>query len=218
MANLGDMQAYISARLIDPQGTAVSGDQVDDAINDAIRYWKFRRFWFNEVSFSSTLTSGSAEFPYPSDFLVPAIKDDGFAVEYGQIRYPLTKINEDVYDSLYIANGQGLPTWYARLGNTEQYRCYPIPNINYTIRCRYLKDYPALEAAGDENDFTDHADRLIELWALANLQAELRQDTTMSDYYRTAANDEWRQLKVMTDKANSAGKLTLYSNLLTGAY
>ena len=208
----GDMKTYVAKRLIDPTGTAVDTSDIGGAINDAIDYWKFRRFWFNEVADTDVLTAQSADFPYPSDFLVPVSEDDGFYVEYGNIRYPLVKISESLYDSLYLANGYGIPRWYARIGDGE-YKCYPLPNIAYTVGRHYLKDYSVLVNDSDTNDFTDNAARLINLWACGNLVSELRQDTASGDYYRTAAQNEYRNLRLLTDKMNGTGKLTLFSHL-----
>ena len=217
MATFGAMTTYVAKRLIDPSGTAVAASDVEDALNDAIAYWKFRRFWFNEVADTATLTLQSPAFPYPANFLMPAMDDDGFNIEYGGVRYPLVKVSEEVYDSLYLENGYGLPRWYARMGNTE-YQCYPIPDVAYTVNRHYLSDYPALVNPTDTNDFSVNAARLIELWALANLTTELRQDTTMGDYYRTATQNEYKNLRVRTDKENGTGKLTLYSNLTGGGF
>lgn len=214
MSTFAQMKTYVSARLIDPNNQAVSGSQVGDALNDAIRYWKFRRFWFNEVADSATLTAQDPSFPYPSDFLVPVLDNDGFYIQYSNVRYPLNKISEPQYDALFLSNGYGLPAWYARMGSDE-YQCYPIPNLNYTVGRHYLRDYDDLSADGDTNDFTDNAARLIETWALANLSGELRQDDKMETYYRSAAKDEYRNLCVMNDKVNGSGKLTIGSTLYT---
>jgi hypothetical protein len=212
MATFGSMQSYIAKRLIDPSGTAVDSSDIQEAINNSIAYWKLRRFWFNEVSDKDTLTAQSASFPYPADFLMPALKDDGFYIEYANVRYPLVKIEQTVYDALYLANGYGLPRWYARTGNQE-YQVYPIPNLNYTVGRHYLKEYNDLVNASDTNDFTINASRLVNLWALANLVTELRQDVAMGDYYRAAAQNEYRNLRVRTDKENATGKVTIYSQL-----
>jgi len=217
MATFAEMVSYISKRLIDPSNTAVSADDVKQEINNAIRYWKFRRLWFNEVADTATLTAQNPDFPYPTDFLVPSIKDGGFVIEYGGIRWPITKVDMQTFDAIYLTNGYGLPRWYARNADLE-YQCYPVPDQNYTVLRHYLKDYEDLEDDGDTNDFTDHAYRLICLWSLADLSMELRQDSASSEYYRTAAKDEYRQLCVMNDKANSAGKLTLTSTLTSSIY
>lgn len=212
MANLGQIQTYISKRLIDPNGTAVSAQDVISGINETIRYYKVNRFWFNEVNDTATLTANSAAFPYPSDFLIPAIKDGGFVIEWGNIRYPLAKIDMPVYDNIYIANCLGLPRWYAKMADSE-YQCFPIPNLAYTLNRHYLKEYNDLVNNTDTNDFTTYAERLVELWTLANLSEELRSDDAKSTYYRQAAEVEYRNIQKMTSKQNAAGKVTLWSNL-----
>lgn len=212
MATFAQMTAYISRRLIDPSNVAVSADDVKESINDAIRYWKYRRFWFNEVNDTATLTAQNPDFPVPSNYLVSAFDDDGFCIEYGGVRYPVGKVTQQVYDANYLVNGYGLPISYARSGSGT-YQCFPVPDQNYTVRRHYIKDYDALVNDGDTNDFTTNAARLIEIWALGNLITEIRQDTDMGNYYREASQNEYRQLQVMNDKANGTGKLTLYSNL-----
>lgn len=212
--NFLQMQTYISRRLLDPNNTAVSLEDVKGAINDAISYWKLRRFWFNEVSDFAFLTAQDPNFPYPDDFLVPALQNDGFNIEYGGIRYTLAKVSESVYDGIWLANGYGLPQYYARLGDDE-YQCYPIPDRNYQVNRHYLKDFDDLVDDGDENDFTIYASRLINLWSLANLSGELRQDEKMEQYYRSGANNEYNNLLVMTAKSNATGTLTTNSILTT---
>lgn len=212
MATFAQMKTYVSKRLIDASNTAVSSSDVGDALNDAVTYWKFRKFWFNEVDDTATLTAYSGNFPYPTDFLVPASNDDGFNIQYSNMRYPLAKISQSQYDGIFLNNGFGLPRLYARIGDTE-YQCYPLPDQNYTVGRHYLKDYVALSADSDTNDFSTYATRMIELWALANLSAELRQDDKMESYYRAAAQDEYKNLMVLTAKKNSTGRLTINSRL-----
>lgn len=212
MATFAELKTAVSKRLLDVNNTAISSADVAASINDSIRYWKYKRFWFNEVSDQATLTAQSPVFPYPSNFLVPATKDDGFYIQYSNFRRPLVKISQEQYDAAYLANGYGMPKYYARIGN-EEYRCHPIPDIAYTVGRHYLKDYDLLSADGDENDFTVNADRLILLWTSANMSAEFRQDDKMEAYYRQAAGDEYRNLQIMTTKSNSSGKLTIHSNL-----
>lgn len=212
MATFGEMTTYVSRRVIDPSNTAVSVADVQGAINDSVAYWKFRRLWFNEVNDTATCMAQDPDFPIPDDYLCNAFDDDGFCIEYGNVRYPLTKITQQTYDALYLTNGYGLPRWYDRSGDGS-YQCYPIPDQAYTVRRHYLKDYDALSENGDTNDFTDNAARLINLWALGNLITEIRQDTGMGDYYRTASQNEYRNLRVLSDKMNGTGKLVIYSQL-----
>lgn len=216
MANFGTMTSDVSKRLIDPKNTAVSIADVQAAINQSIDYWKFRRFWFNEVNDQAVMTAGDNSFPYPDDFLVPVVQNGGFYMLFGNGKIPLIKIDEVQMDSYYQVNGVGLPRWYARMGDSE-YQCYPTPDQNYVVGRHYLKDYVDLSADEDTNDFTDNATRLIELWAIANLVSELRQDTPgTGDYYRNVAQDEYRNLRVLTNKKNAAGQLQTFSQLNTG--
>lgn len=212
MPTFGTIQTSVSRRLLDTNNVAVSLSDVKQAINDAISYWKFRRFWFNETDGTiGTLTAQSDNITLPSGFLVPATDFSGFYIDYSSTRYPLTKISQQQFNSIYLTNGFGLPISYARVNGG--YKCYPIPDQNYSYGGNFLKDYVALVADSDTNDFTDNADRLIYLWALANLAGELRQDEKMETYYRGAANNEYNNHQIMTAKTNATGTLTNHSLL-----
>lgn len=209
MATFGEMQTYVSKRLLDANNTAITSSDVAASINNSIRYWKYRRFWFNSVSDTVTLTLNDGTIPQTGDFLVPV--GGGFFIEYSSQRWPLQKVSADCYHDTYLDNGYGEPRIYARMG--QAYECYPLPDRAYTVRRDILKDYSDLSDGSDTNDFTDNADRLINLWSLADLTAELRQDLEMENYYRNAARDEYRQLGVMSAKSNGSGTLTLNSFL-----
>lgn len=217
MADFATMIASVSANLIDPSNTAISEQTVKNYLNKSLEYWKYRRFWFNEVNDTASLVSQDPDFPVPADFLVPVVKDGGFVIEYGGVRYPVVKIDTLVYDSLYLANGYGLPRWYARNGNAG-YQCWPIPNTDYTLRRHYLRNYDPFSDDTDENDFSEYASDLLELWASYWITSRLRQDREQAAEFKSQAMDVWNQLNVMNNKTNSAGKLTLYSNLLNGVY
>lgn len=212
MATFGEMQTYVSARLLDPNNTAVPSSSVASALNDALRYWRIRRFWFNTASQDLTLTQGDPLIPLPDDFLVELPMNDGFVIAYGSMRWPLIKKNPREYDDVYLTDGLGLPEIYTV--KAGDYFCYFIPDQNYTIRVYYLKQYEDMENSNDTNDFTENAERLLELWALANLSAELRQDDKMESYYRAAAQDEYKNLGVFNAKVNSPGHLSVHSYLM----
>jgi len=209
MATFGTTQTAVSKRLLDANNTAVSASDVANAINDSISYWKLRRFWFNEGASTLTMTAQDGTIPLATDFLVPAYEDGAFQIEYSDSRYPMSKIGASHYNSIWTANGYGLPKVYARVGQT--YQSFPLPDRAYTIKCAYLKSYADLVNDADTNDFIDNANRLILLWTLANLISEFRQDEKMETYFRNASNDEYRQLSIMTDKSNATGTLSIHS-------
>jgi hypothetical protein len=212
MATFGELQTKVSKRLLDTNNVAVSLSDVADSINDAIRYYKKHIFWFNEINDSVNLTTGDNTIPVTGDFLVLSKDNDGLNIEYSQQRYPLKKISQNEFDRRFLDNGFGIPQVYAKIG--QEYKCYPIPDRDYKLNRYYLKDYDPLEGASDTNDFTDNAERLIYLWACANLTAEFRQDDKMEAYYRNAATDEYNNLKSFTIRHNTSGQIQIDSTLL----
>lgn len=212
MATFGALQTAVSKRLLDASNTAVSASDVASAINETIAYWKFRRFWFNEIQDQVTLTAQDAVIPYTGAILVWNSENGSANIEYSNMRYQLTKINQQDYNNLWLGNGYGIPQYYARVG--QHYVMYPLPDRNYTLNRTYLKEYDALVDASDTNDFTNYAERLVRLWTVADLIAEFRQDEKMESYFRNSANDAYRQLSVMSDKSDGSGSLSLNSALL----
>lgn len=211
MATFGELQSSVSSRILDGSNTAVSASNVAASINNSIRYWKYKRFWFNQVSDTVTMTLNDATIPLTGDFLVPLYDDGGFVLEDNGIRYPLEKISDAQYNRIFTDDCIGLPNCYARLG--QSYEVYPIPDSAYVMRREYLKEYADLVNSSDTNDFTNYADRLILLWTCADVSAEYRRDLEMENYFRNAARDEYMTLTMMTNKSNGSGKLTLNTYL-----
>lgn len=212
MATFGAIQTAVSSRLLDPDNTAVSAADVAASINDAVRYWKFKRFWFNEGYSQTTTVPQTGPFPLPTDFLVPATDNDGFNIEYSSMRYPLKKLVQMQYDNIYLTSGYGLPRMYARVG--QDYVLYPLPDRAYDINCHYLRDYADMIGPNDTNDFTDNAERLLTLWACADLVFEIRRDQEAEMKFRDRAMKEYAELQNMTRKSNASGSLVLSSTLL----
>ena len=212
MATFGEMQSYVSKRLLDSNNTAVSLPDVAYAINESIRYWKFRRLWFNTaVDDTLTLTAQTPTIALPSDFLVEAPSPAGLVINWNEARYPLHKEQPHEFDAVFLSNGFGLPFMYTVKNGV--YYCYSVPDQDYPITFYYLKQYEELSGSNETNEFTIYADRLINLWALANLHAELRQDEKMEAYFRAAANAEFENLALMTGQVNNTGHLTIHSCL-----
>lgn len=210
MATFGELQIAVSKRLQDASNQAVALSDVASSINDSIRYWKFRRFWFNDKNTTLTMTARLSTVPLPSDFLVNSIQDDGLNIQYSGSTYPLTKVSIEQFDSRFLDNGYGMPCVYTNIGGNI-YKCYPIPDRAYTVGIHYLKEYTDLANSSDTNDFTIYAPRLITLWASANCSGDFRQDEKMEGYFRMAAMAEYNNLNLMNGKSNSTGKLKLTS-------
>jgi hypothetical protein len=208
MATFGDMKTWVSKRLQDPSNTAVSESDVGELINQAMGYWKNTRFFFNEVTDTTTLTTGDASIPLPADFLCPSI-DSAFVIEYSGIRYPLKKVSGTIYNEIYLSNGIGQPYCFARQANIE-YQVYPVPDRDYTLRRFYLKDYDDFVDDADTNDFSTEADRLLKYTAAAYGSRDFRQDAEMYNAFWAQAQQEKQDLLNQTRKENAAGSLATY--------
>jgi len=211
MATFGEIQTDIADMLLDPSNTAVSASIVATAINNSIAYWKFRRFWFNTAVYDSTMIAQDPKIYLPTGFLVELPMNDGFVISYSNSLYPIIKRNPRDYDEIYSANGYGMPRIY-RL-KAGEYNVYPLPDQAYTCKVWYLKDYANLVNSGDTNDFTNNASQLITYWAASKLFAERRQDDKMEAYYSARAQDEYKNLQIRNEKANSSGHITIHSIL-----
>lgn len=207
MTTFASLKTTVSRKLQDPNNTAVSAADVGTAINDAINYWKFRRFWFNEASsLNNVLPAQTSDITslLPSDFLVE-LPENGFTIPYSQITYPLEKVSPQQFDDDSIDNGYGLPfeyTWRA-----QKYYIYFSPQITYALNIYYLKDYDALSGASDTNDFTEFADQLIIYETLSRLSGEDRQDLQMDNTYAAKAEREYTNLTQRSFKQTGSGRL-----------
>ncbi len=211
MATFGEMKAWVSKRLQDPNNTAVSSSDVGDMINQALKYWKNVRFYFNEQTDTTTLLQGDPSIPLPTNWLVPSI-DDAFVIEYSGSRYPLKKVSESQYNAMYLSNGIGQPWGYAKLANSG-YQCYPIPDRDYTLRRFLVSDYDDFVSDSDTNDFSVEAEFLLKYSAAAYGSRDFRQDMDMYKAFWDQANLEEENLLVTTRKDNATGSLTITSML-----
>ena len=207
--NFGDMKTRVAKLIQDPSNTAVSAADVGSAINEAISYWKHKRFWFNEAE-DATVSITAADpviGDMPSDLLIP-LAVGGIVIDYNDLRYPLQKISTLEYDDMNT-EATGVPCYYTiRAGS---YEVYPYPDIAYTAVVRYLQDYTDLSGSSDTNDFTNNADRLIMYEAAGRLSGDFRQDAEMAARFYNMVSLEERRLMTRTHATNSTGRIVVYA-------
>jgi hypothetical protein len=222
-STFGTLKTKISKKLIDASQTAISDSDVGDAINDALHFWKQKRFWFNEGQTTLTmdvndpyvLGYGNTVVAYPdapvlpSDFLYE-FAEDGFVINYNNLSYRFLKVPPAQYDDQSV-RGVGIPYIYTfRNGN---YEFYFYPNIAYSLQVNYLKDYVDLVNTGDTNNFTAYADRLLMYEALSHLYGENRQDEEQGAAYAAKTKREYDLLKMRSGTNVTTGRLTVSSIL-----
>lgn len=226
-ATFGSLQTKISKKLLDPNQTAIAATDVADAINDALHFWKYKPFWFNQRQTTITMDTkaaadgsassdpyilgyGNSIANYPSAPVLPQLflfemPEDGFVIYWNNLYYPQKKVPPFIYDVENV-HGIGLPTIYCfRNGN---YEFYFYPNIAYSMIVNYVTDYADLVNSTDTNDFTANADRLLMYEALSHLYGEQRQDQQSSAYYAQAAQREYENIMVRGSQQAASGSLT----------
>jgi len=204
MATLGQMKSTIGDVLQDTSFMSISASSVTSVINDAISYYKNRRYWFNEIKTDLTTTVGNPVLAgVPSDFL-REIERGGLSIVYGNSIYSLAKVSTESYDIL-DNGGSGLPRVYTYRNN--QIELYTYPDAAYTLRLRYIKDYAELSQDSDTNDFMTHADRMVRYNALSRIYAEYKQDEKMEAYYTAKADDEEKNLLKRSNALSGSGTL-----------
>jgi hypothetical protein len=223
----------ISRKLIDQNNTAVAVTSVQDAVQDALHFWKQKRFWFNEAAttfnldISPALDGSASSDPfilgygntnalYPHAPVLPQnfgweFPEDGFVIKYSNLSYRFDKVSPAKYDDTNI-QGVGLPYIYTfRQGN---YEFYFYPNLAYSMTCNYIMDVPDFTFnAGETNIFTQYADRLITYEALSHLFGEDREDPDSDTKYSAKADKEFTMLKTRGSQNVASGKLS-YSSIL----
>ncbi len=205
------IRTRIGERLQDTSFQSISAASVTDVINQTLKYYKFRRFWFNDKEVDITLTQSTAVVPSMPTDLLCELPDGGLTILYSNVYYPLQKVSSQIYDSDNVS-ATGLPYQYTY--RAQQYEVYFLPNIAYTLKFRYLKDYADLAANGDTNDFLTYADMMIYYNALSRIYGEYKQDEKMSGYYTSRANDEMENVGRRTSALTGTGQLTLNSYLI----
>lgn len=204
MATLGSLRGLIADRLQDPNYQSISASSVNAVINDSLRFYKFRRYWFNETEDDLPCTVNDPILPsLPSDFLYE-LNRGGLSIYYSNAVYPLVKIDTERFDNLNT-EGLGMPAFYVYRNN--QIELYPYPNVAYSVKLRYIKDYADLVNDVDYNDFTTIADRVILYDALSRIYAEYKQDPNMESYYSARAENEEANILKRSSALSGSGTL-----------
>lgn len=211
MATLAEIRTRVAEVLQDPNFTSISSASVNAVINDSLRYFKYRRYWFNEAK--TTLSLNIADpllYGIPSDFLCE-LEKGGLSIYYSQRYFPLEKIPTEVYD-LHNIQGRGRP--YVYTYRNQQFEVYFYPDLAYDLILRYLKNYDTLVYDEDQNDFTIYADLMIRYDVLSRIYAEYKQDDKMESYFTAKRNDEERNLLKRSNALTGSGTLTKDSFIL----
>lgn len=220
MTTYGDMQNRIADEVL---GTgAVTTTHITNAIQDAIKKYERRRFYFNEVRYdeSADLIFDSTGFPttqtpvfktvagveyYDSTNAAPlatlAHIDRLILVQAGVNRYPLRYQSTGWADKNSVTSSwKAMPTdWTWVAGKV---RLYPIPDIVYPILIQGTARFSTLVNTTDSNPWMTYAEELIRCCACAILYRRIIRDNDMA---QVMAADEAQALQSLLGETLERG-------------
>lgn len=129
-------------RIGDETGRSTDADAVKKAIVSSIRFYRNKRFWFNEQR-STTFTTcvvGQYEYAATTDYPAPLIEIDSLQiVKSTNAIYPMLRVTLARMREMHGSdNLQGVPQWWT--WHHKKFIIHPTPNSAYVIRGDYLQD------------------------------------------------------------------------------
>ncbi len=211
MATFGAVKTAIARRLLDDNHTAVTDIEIGEAINEAIKLCKQKRFWFNTTSSDLTIASGDdTVVNLPTDFLIDIPRNSLIIIDNGS-RHQVKKNSPSAFDGQSATDSTGRPKIYVNRDGVLE--LFPTADQDYSATLYYIKEYAAFLTDGTEdtltNDFLDEGRMLIQNMALSNLHGELRQDEKMEKRYAERTMTEYNGLLSRTNALLKTGTLTI---------
>lgn len=169
MSTVQDMIDRISDELDDSAFDA--GGQALRAINDAVKTYRDKRFWFNQVIGKSFSLSGGAEYIAPT-LSVTGISvtepittidlltiDDGTGANYWKVEI----VDNSKIDAVQTGSITGRPQYVALVSDSSgtRLRFFPIPDQTYTPVVKALIRFETFTDGTGDNPWTNDAEILI---------------------------------------------------------
>lgn len=158
MANYADMQARILDELANDGDLTAS--QVNNAIQDAIKYYERNEWWFNS-NISTFSTVSDQEYYTLANFsdLPSSVSLLAMTVSVTGVNNSLRGVDFQSINDVQTGQVKGIPRFFAYFD--QALRLFPIPSAVYTLTVAYVYRLPALVNGTDENAWTNDAEELI---------------------------------------------------------
>ncbi|HEU4344741.1 MAG TPA: hypothetical protein VFU31_24565 [Candidatus Binatia bacterium] len=174
MATLGE----IEDRITNLMSRSDLGGRIRDAINESVRYYSKRHFWFNTVDDSFVTSSGVQSYTLSQSMTFYDVEQ--VTINYAGSRYEVDKENLLTIRGLNVINNNGLPSRWALDRNRIMFDI----NVNgsYTTSVMFTRKYASLSATADTNDLLTYAEDLITqrsmwwLWAFKVRKPQMAQE------------------------------------------
>ena len=148
-------------RIEDEVDDANIRDQIKLAIQDSIKHYQRREFYFNQSSFTFATVAGQANYGTAANASIPnLLLIKSMYVTSSGIRFPMFPVAYDALDNMQ----DGLitsspPTNWAYYG--QELWLYPIPNAVETVTVSAILRLAALSADADTNAWMVDGEELI---------------------------------------------------------
>lgn len=208
MSTYGTMQTRIENEL--KRSNLSTDNHITNAIQSAIKHYERERWYFNEATTSTSLTTSAslATYSLPADFM----KMDNVMVTQNGWKSksePMPYIEMDSRDA-GNASAKGPPKFWAVYGNLLRH--YPIPDSAYVVTISYQKRLTTLSASTDTNAWVDDLEALIRTKAKEIICRDVIRNYEMADrlslYLRT---ELYPQARAENDERLMSGRLTSHS-------
>lgn len=178
--------------------SALSDATILSTINGVIDMLEMEKFYFQVAETTLTLTVNQPDISingsWPTNFSSELLKGGLSVLVSGTFR-PLTKIGVREYD-LRDNQNTGIPHSYTV--KDDAIHLLPYPDSAYTLYLRYYKTYTDL-TAGNSNDFTDRARRLVTFMTAAEIWLDEYQSRENFDKYVERAEEERKRQRRLTN-------------------
>jgi hypothetical protein len=184
MSTYLEVQTQIADELDDED--LLSGGQIAKAINSAIKEYRDKRFWFNQVKAKSFTLTASTEYIAPT-LVVAGIStveplttvdmmriDDGTGANYTS----LIQVDDTVINEAQSGSVIARPTHFSLVSDASgtRIRFFPIPDQTYTPTVTGLIRFADLAADGDTNSWLTDGEELIRLAAKRKVMSEVTKE------------------------------------------
>lgn len=192
-STLAQLRARIQDDLLD---SYVTDAQTNTAINRAIIHYQSKPVWFTQTSGTFATVADQQSYTTSDGLADDILQIDYMEYAQGSNLYklrPTTFNNLQAFTSSSADNGQPFDfAW-----GVNKLWLYPIPDAAYTVTYYYRKKYDELSADGDNNDWTNNAEDLIEARATWWLHNRITKD---KDEAQVAKAEEMEALKALHTK------------------
>lgn len=199
--------ATLRTRIEDEIYDATLTSSVNSAIQDAIKFYERKRFWFNQKTGTFSTVADQEYYDDSDNSDIPniiAIMSMNAAVS--GYKQPIDIIDFDAIDRMQNGAVKGMPRYAAYFN--EQIRPYPIADQAYTVTMAYHYRFPALSGDSDSNPWTTDAELLIRTRVKRELSLHKLWDVEMYARLKPAEDEALAALLAETTKRRSINRLT----------